>query len=145
MSLSIRNETSTSAGSSFALRWMTCERLWSPKASIPRPRRTPRSGACWRHRRVALITLFQQRNMSTLLHEAGHGWLNEMTRNAERPDAPQQICVFRRKPAGDSDPFQPVIPTEASHRFRCIPATPEGAGGGAVREQSSTDGTVALQ
>jgi hypothetical protein len=24
-------------------------------------------------------------------------------------------CVFRRKPAGDSDPFQPVIPTEASH------------------------------
>ena len=26
-----------------------------------------------------------------------------------------QWCVFRRKPAGDSDPFQPVIPTEASH------------------------------
>jgi hypothetical protein len=25
------------------------------------------------------------------------------------------ICVFRRKPAGDSDPFQPVIPAEASH------------------------------
>ena len=24
-------------------------------------------------------------------------------------------CVFRCKPAGDSDPFQPVIPTEASH------------------------------
>jgi hypothetical protein len=23
-------------------------------------------------------------------------------------------CVFRRKPAGDSDAFQPVIPTEAS-------------------------------
>jgi general L-amino acid transport system substrate-binding protein len=25
-----------------------------------------------------------------------------------------RFCVFRRKPAGDSDAFQPVIPTEAS-------------------------------
>jgi len=24
------------------------------------------------------------------------------------------VCVFRRKAAGDSDAFQPVIPTEAS-------------------------------
>ena len=24
-------------------------------------------------------------------------------------------CVIRRIPAGDSDPFQPVIPREASH------------------------------
>ena len=54
-------------------------------------------------------------------------------------------CVFRRKPAGDTDVFQPVIPTEASQWFRRIPATPEGAGGGAVREQSFTDGTVPLQ
>ena len=53
-------------------------------------------------------------------------------------------CVFRRKSAGDSDPFQPVIPTEASHWFRCIPATLRGSGGGTVREQSFTDGTVAL-
>ena len=29
--------------------------------------------------------------------------------------ASPEACVFRRKPAGDSDPFQPVIPTEASH------------------------------
>jgi hypothetical protein len=34
-------------------------------------------------------------------------------------------CVFRGKPAGDSDANQPVIPTQASHRFRSIPATPE--------------------
>jgi len=34
-------------------------------------------------------------------------------------------CVFRRIPAGHSDANQPVIPTEASHRFRGIPATPE--------------------
>ncbi len=38
-------------------------------------------------------------------------------------------CVFRRKPAGDSDAFQPPL---------------RGSGGGAVREQSFTDGTVAL-
>ena len=28
---------------------------------------------------------------------------------------PAAVCVFRRKPTGDSDPFQPVILTEASH------------------------------
>jgi transposase-like protein len=32
---------------------------------------------------------------------------------------------FRRIAAGDSDANQPVNPTEASHRFRGIPATPE--------------------
>jgi hypothetical protein len=37
------------------------------------------------------ITLFKNRNLSTLLHEAGHSWLDEMTRDAERPDAPQQV------------------------------------------------------
>ena len=31
---------------------------------------------------------------------------------------------FRRKAAGDSDPFQPLIPTQTSHRFRSKPATP---------------------
>ncbi len=38
-----------------------------------------------------LIRLFAKRDMSTLLHEAGHGWLDEMTRDAARLDAPQQI------------------------------------------------------
>ena len=38
---------------------------------------------------------------------------------------PAHWCVFRRIPAGVSDANQPVIPTEASHRFRGIPATPE--------------------
>jgi hypothetical protein len=32
---------------------------------------------------------------------------------AELPDTPIQ-CAFRRKAAGDSDLFQPMIPTEAS-------------------------------
>jgi len=35
-----------------------------------------------------------------------------------------QLCVFRAMPATDSDANQPVIPTQASHRFRGIPATP---------------------
>jgi hypothetical protein len=33
-------------------------------------------------------------------------------------------CVFRAIPATDSDANQPVIPMQASHRFRGIPATP---------------------
>ena len=35
------------------------------------------------------------------------------------------VCVIRRIPAGYSGGNQPVIPTEASHPFRLIPATPE--------------------
>ena len=38
-----------------------------------------------------LITLFKGRDLSTLLHEAGHSWLDEMTRDAARVDAPEQI------------------------------------------------------
>ncbi len=34
-------------------------------------------------------------------------------------------CVFRRIPARYSDASQPVIPAEASHPFRGMPATPE--------------------
>jgi GGDEF domain-containing protein len=34
-------------------------------------------------------------------------------------------CVFRRMPARYSDGSQPVIPTQASHPFRGIPAGPE--------------------
>ncbi len=49
-------------------------------------------------------------------------WTETVTRVAETgvpdtdfQDAATDFCVFRRKAAGDSDPFQPVIPTEASH------------------------------
>jgi hypothetical protein len=35
-----------------------------------------------------------------------------------------QRCGFQGKAAGDSDPFQPLIPTQPSHRFRLKPATP---------------------
>ncbi|WP_017773850.1 hypothetical protein [Paraburkholderia kururiensis] len=39
----------------------------------------------------AIIELFKGRDMSTLLHESGHLWLEEMRADAERPDAPQQL------------------------------------------------------
>src|SRR5437870_2164026 len=32
-------------------------------------------------------------------------------------------CVFRGKPATDSDANRPLIPTEAGHRFRSKPTT----------------------
>lgn len=37
----------------------------------------------------AVIELFEARNLSTFLHESGHLFLEEMIRNADRPDAPQ--------------------------------------------------------
>ncbi len=42
-------------------------------------------------------------------------------------------CVFRRKPAADSDANQPLNPVQASHPFRRKPATPTGGGGGGLR------------
>ena len=48
---------------------------------------------------------------------APSAWANiRAMRNRKRPPPLSAfLCVFRRKAAGDSDPFQPVIPTEASH------------------------------
>lgn len=37
------------------------------------------------------IELFQARNLSTLLHELSHQWLEELRADAESPDAPDQI------------------------------------------------------
>lgn len=37
------------------------------------------------------ITLFRQANLSTVLHELGHQWLDELERDAVREDAPQQL------------------------------------------------------
>ena len=37
------------------------------------------------------IELFQSRNLSTLLHEFGHQWLEELRFDAESPDAPDQL------------------------------------------------------
>lgn len=39
----------------------------------------------------AVIRLFAKRDLSTLLHESGHLWLDELTRDAGRSDAPQQL------------------------------------------------------
>lgn len=39
----------------------------------------------------AVIDLFKARDMSTLLHEAGHLWLEEMRSDSRRPDAPEQL------------------------------------------------------
>ena len=65
----------------------------------------------------------------------------ESTRMAKAAKATPKWLVFRRKAAGHSDASQPVIPTQTSHPFRGNPATPD-RGGGAVRGQSSTDGTL---
>ncbi|GFO57623.1 hypothetical protein GMSM_46300 [Geomonas sp. Red276] len=35
-----------------------------------------------------------------------------------------RYCVFRGKPATDSDRSRPPIPIQAGHLFRLIPATP---------------------
>jgi hypothetical protein len=39
----------------------------------------------------ALIQLFEKADKSTFLHESGHLWLDELTRDAARADAPQQL------------------------------------------------------
>lgn len=39
----------------------------------------------------SLITLFKDRNLSTVLHETGHLWLEELHDDARRSDAPQQL------------------------------------------------------
>lgn len=37
------------------------------------------------------IELFQSRNLSTLLHELSHQWLEELRADAQSPDAPEQV------------------------------------------------------
>lgn len=39
----------------------------------------------------AVIRLFENRDMSTLLHESGHLWLEELRADARRPDAPAEV------------------------------------------------------
>jgi len=39
----------------------------------------------------AVIRLFEGRDLSTLLHEGAHLWLEELRQDAARPDAPQQV------------------------------------------------------
>ena len=47
------------------------------------------------------------------------GWMTS------EDETPEGMCVFRRMPARHSDGSQPVIPRQASHPFRGIPAAPE--------------------
>ena len=44
-----------------------------------------------RFEQTPVIELFQGRNMSTLLHELSHQWLEELRADAENPDAPEQV------------------------------------------------------
>lgn len=39
----------------------------------------------------AIIRLFEGRDLSSLLHEGGHLWLEELKADAQRPDAPAQV------------------------------------------------------
>lgn len=44
-----------------------------------------------KERTRSLITLFKDRNLSTILHETGHLWLEELLADAALPDAPHQL------------------------------------------------------
>ena len=65
-----------------------------------------------------LITLMQNADKSTILHELGHDWLQELKTDAARPDAPEQLKmdweVLRRELAiGEG----PDIPRAAHEQF----------------------------
>jgi hypothetical protein len=60
----------------------------------------------------SIIDLFRGRDMSTLLHESGHLWLEEMRADAQRPDAPQQLrddmaTIHRWMGLGGDEPAKP--------------------------------------
>lgn len=51
----------------------------------------PRGRILFDNARPVRIELFQSRNLSTLLHELSHQWLEELRQDAENPDAPEQV------------------------------------------------------
>ena len=51
------------------------------------------------------------------------GWSLLAARSAQQQTATGGCCGIRSKAAANSDAFQPLIPTEASHRYRSKPAT----------------------
>jgi len=64
------------------------------------------------------IELFQERNLSTLLHELSHQWLEELRADAENPDAPEQVkadwqAVTEWFAANGNPIVDGVIPVEA--------------------------------
>jgi hypothetical protein len=66
----------------------------------------------------AVIELFENRDLSTFIHETGHLWLEELWRNAERPDAPSWMKDAKKTVRGwfkaNGHPVRgSTIPTEA--------------------------------
>lgn len=65
----------------------------------------------------ATIDLFQNRNLSTFLHEVGHLWLEELRFDAEMPDAPEQLKADWQKVqdwfASQGHKVEGAIPVEA--------------------------------
>jgi len=69
-----------------------------------------------------VIELFQSRNLSTLTHELGHQWLEDLRVDAESPDAPDQIKADWQTVqdwfAANGHPLTDgVIPVEAHELF----------------------------
>lgn len=67
---------------------------------------------------MAVIDLFQQRDLSTFIHEMGHVWLEELQADAALPEAPQQLrddlqAVFDWFAANGHPVVDGVIPVEA--------------------------------
>ncbi len=68
------------------------------------------------------ITLLEKANFSTVVHELGHDWLEELRADAQRPDAPQQIVDDWRRIAMWAGiptelPAGVPIPREAHEKF----------------------------
>lgn len=67
---------------------------------------------------MAVIDLFQQRDLSTFIHEMAHVWLEELQTDAALPEAPQQLrddlqAVFDWFAANGHPVVDGVIPVEA--------------------------------
>ncbi|MBP7135993.1 MAG: hypothetical protein KBA57_06490 [Sphingomonadaceae bacterium] len=67
---------------------------------------------------MAVIDLFQQRDLSTFIHEMGHVWLEELQADAALPEAPQQLrddlqAVFDWFAANGHPVVDGVIPVDA--------------------------------
>lgn len=71
---------------------------------------------------AAIVELFENSDMSTVLHETSHIWLEELKRNAASPDAPDDVVEdWQTVAAWFADNGSPVegdfIPTEAHEMF----------------------------
>lgn len=67
------------------------EGLFAPKDDKQRTLFQGERGSISLHNTNAMIRLFEKGDISTMLHESGHLWLEELKSDAARPDAPEQL------------------------------------------------------